>query len=430
MKEIVCNGCSLVCDDVLAETAKEETRSLGICRLGHAHLERAVNLSESEAILREGSNEVGLKLGKALDKAAGILIKANHPLLYGWSRCTNEAIEEGLALAATLKATFDSHASMGLAQSMHHKIHDLKLETDLEVVLNRGEFIVYWGSNPIESSHRHASRFTVFPRGENAPQGVESRVVGVIDVQETETMKMANHRIIIPHGGDSELAKALVADLTGKTPLKTSILGLPAATLVGLSQALRKSDFTVVFYGTGFVNSGKTKENLSALDELVHTLRGLGKEAYAMPMYHEPNEMGIVKSLVEKFNSPAALDFSTGQPNSISSKATLQKLANGEFDVALIVGYDALISLPGLAAKGLAKTTTIYVGPAGGITDNMSLLSLRACDDILSGVGTITRIDMKDVQLVTWGDTKQSAKNTFEVVSDLHRMIQTKLNNG
>jgi formylmethanofuran dehydrogenase subunit B len=427
MDDIVCNRCSLVCDDVCAEIEDKEVRSLGLCRLGHIHLESAARLSAVEAISRENGKENILKLDKALAMAAEMLISAKHPLLYGWSRCTNETIREGLSLAKTLKAVFDSSASMGLSQSMSHDIHNMKLETDLDAVHNKGEFILYWGSNPVESSHRHASRFTVFPRGENIPQGVESRIIGVIDVRETETMKMANHRIIIPHGRDSELARALIDDLAGKTPVKTSIVGLSATTVVGLSQALRKSDFTAIFYGTGFMNSGKINENLTILAELIKTLRGLGKKAFAMPMWHESNGMGVTKILHNYTKVSTAADFASERPVSTGTETTLQKLEKREFDVALIVGNDALALLPGRAAKGLAGMKTIYIGSAGGLTDHKAHLSLRVTDDIISGSGTMTRVDMKDFQLKTWGVAKQPPQNASDIITKLHQLIQAKL---
>jgi formylmethanofuran dehydrogenase subunit B len=427
MEDIVCNRCSLLCDDVQAEIGGKEVKSLGLCRLGHTHLERVARTPRIEAISREGGKENNLDFDEALAKAAEMLISAKHPLLYGWARCTNETISEGLSLAKTLKAVFDSSTSMGLSQSMSHNLHNMKLETDLEAVHNKGEFILYWGSNPVESSHRHASRFTVFPRGEKVPQGVESRVIGVIDVRETETMKMANHRIIIPHGKDSELARALIDDLTGKTPLKKTIVGLTAITMVSLSQALRKSDFTILFYGSGLVNSGTTMENLSALAELVQTLRNLGKNAYAMPMWHETNGLGVIKLLSRHAEKPASLDFASGKPVSTGMDTNLQKLAKREYDVALVVGSDALSFLPGRAAKGLANMKSIYIGSPGGLMDHEAHLSLRVTDDIMTGSGTLTRVDMKDFQLKTWGGRKQPPQNVFDVITQLHQLIQTKL---
>jgi len=427
MDDIVCTRCSLLCDDVLAEVGQEETKSMGLCRLGHTHLERVAHFSKTQAISRANGKENEIGLDDALVKAAEILTAAKHPLLYGWSRCTNETIREGLSLAETLKAVFDSSTSLGLGQAMAHDVQNVQIETDLEAVQNQGEFILYWGSNPVESSHRHASRFTVFPRGKDVPQGVESRVIGVIDVRETETMKMGNHRIIIPHGGDSKLARVLIDDLTGKIPIKTSTLGIPAAILVGLSQALRKSDFTAIFYGSGIINSGKASESISLLGELVQTLRGLGKKAYVMPMWHTPNDMGIIKSANELFSTPLAIDFASGKPKPIEDKTTLQRLANGEFDAALVVGSDALAILPGQASRGLAAINAVYIGSTGGLMDHRAALSVRVCDDIMSASGSMTRIDMKDIQLKPWIGTRTMTQNVFDVITQLHKLIQARL---
>jgi formylmethanofuran dehydrogenase subunit B len=427
MYDIVCNRCSLLCDDVQAEIGKKETRSLGLCRLGHTHLERAVQQLEIKAIYREDGKAANLDLEKALEKAAEILLAAKRPLLYGWSRSTNQTIDEGLSLARTLKAVFDSNATMGLGQAMTNDLHGLKLEIDLEAVQNNGEFILYWGSNPVESSHRHTSRFTVFPRGDNIPQGVESRIIGVIDIRETETMKMANHRIVIPIGRDSELADALIMDLKGKSSEKASSLGLPNSTLIGLAQALRKSDFAVIFYGSGILNSGKTDENLSSLTELIQTLRAMGKKAYAMPMWHESNDMGVVMSVSRLGVGFGALDYANGQPQVMNDKNTLQRLSDGEFDVALVVGSDPLISLPRDAAKSLAKTKIIYIGFQGGITGQRAALSIEFCDDIILGSGELTRADMQDIHLKRWLDEADRCKSEFEVVKEIHQIVNSRL---
>ena len=429
MRDIVCNRCSLLCDDVQAEIGNTETKTLGLCRLGHTHLEHVAQKLDTKAIFRDNSKVVNLDLEKALEKAAEMLLAAKKPLLYGWSRSTNEAIEAGHALASTLNATFDSNMTAGLSQAMANDLHNMKLDIELEDVQNNGEFILYWGSNPSESSHRHTSRFTVFPRGDNIPQGVESRVIGVIDIRETETMKMANHRIIIPIGQDSELAKALTMDLKGESSEKVSILGLPSSTLVGLAQALRKSDFTVIFYGSGFINTSKIEENLSSLAELIQTLRAMGKKAYAMPMWHEPNDMGVVK-IAGKFGiGSGAIVYVNGKPQAMNRKNTLQSLSDGEFDVVVVVGSDALILLPNSAARGLAKAKIIYIGSTGGITDSKATLSIGATDDIVSGSGELTRIDMKEVQLKSWHDTTGHEKNGFEVIKEIHRRVSTKLKN-
>ncbi|UCH03640.1 MAG: formylmethanofuran dehydrogenase subunit B, partial [Candidatus Thorarchaeota archaeon] len=183
MDEIVCTGCSLLCDDAVAEEKKGEVKSLGLCRLGHAYLESAAKHTEVSATVNDGKNQTDVSLDEALEKAAEVLTSGERCLLLGWSHSTDETVREGLALAASLHAFFDTDASIGLAQALSHEIHSMKLDIDLEYVRNNGEFVIYWGSDPTESSHRHSSRFAVLPRGDKIPEGIESRTIGVVDVR-------------------------------------------------------------------------------------------------------------------------------------------------------------------------------------------------------------------------------------------------------
>jgi len=377
MEDIVCNGCSLLCDDVSAEVSGKTINSLGLCKLGHTHLEAVIKH-------KVGSTE------KDLEKAADILAGAENVLLYGWTHATNEAIKEGLNLASSLNGYFASSVDMGSMKAMTHSIHAKGLDIDLEYVRNNGEFIIYWGADPAESLHRHPSRFAVLPRGEKIPEGIESRTIGVVDVRPTETMKMANHRLILPSGSDAELLEIVSSELEGKSSIKETVLGIPGSELVGFVRGLQKSDCTVIFYGSGVVNSGNQDANLTGIAKLVEVLRSTGKEAYALPMFIQPNTMGVIK----------ATQSGKSETNS------LQKLVTGEFDTVLVVGEDVLAHLPGPAAKALSKTQIVYVGPPGGLTDKRAKVSIHTMDTIIAGSGTMTRVDMNDVQFKKWTASK------------------------
>lgn len=379
MEDIVCNGCSLLCDDVSAEVSGKTVNSLGLCKLGHAHLEAAVK------------HKIGSK-DKDLEKAAEILASSERLLLYGWAHATNEAIEEGLKLASTLKGHFASSVQMGSMKAMSHSIHSKGLDIDLDYVRNNGEFIIYWGADPSESLHRHPSRFAVLPRGEKIPEGIESRTIGVVDVRPTETMKMANHRLILPAGSDAKLLDLINSEIEGKSSIKEKVLGIPGSELVGFVRGFQKSDCTVIFYGSGIINSGNQEATLSGIENLVEVLRSTGKEAYALPMFVQPNTMGVINA-------------STKGKHQATS---FERLTSGEFDTVLVVSDDALANLPGPVAKALAKTQIVYVGPPGGLTDKRAVVSIHTMDTIIAGTGTMTRVDMKDIQFKKWAATKDN----------------------
>jgi formylmethanofuran dehydrogenase subunit B len=392
VENIVCNGCSLLCDDVSAEVASKTVNSLGLCRLGHTHLETAVK------------HKVSSK-DKDLEKAAEILANAEKPLLFGWAHVTDEAIKEGIELASTLDGHFASIADFGPRSAMSHNIHAKGLEIDLEYVRNNGEFIIYWGSDPSESLHRHPSRFAVLPRGEKIPEGIESRTIGVVDVRQTETMKMANHRLVIPVGTDAELLDTIISEIEGKSAIKDKVLGIPGGELIGFVNGFQKSDCTVIFYGSGLINSGNHDANLTRIAKLVEVLRKKEKEAYALPMFVQSNTMGIIKNK--------------------QGVGSLQEIANGEYDISLIVGDDALANLPGPLAKALAKTKIVYVGTPGGLTDKRAEVSIHTTDAIIAGVGTMTRVDMNEVQFKKWKASKDD-DTTRDILSKLRELIRMK----
>jgi formylmethanofuran dehydrogenase subunit B len=392
MESIVCNGCSLLCDDVAAEISGKTVNSLGLCRLGHAHLEVAVSQKPKQT-------------EKDFEKAAEILAAGNNILVYGWTHATNEAINEGIELSAILNGHMASSIDLGATQVMEHNINAAGLGIDLEYVRNNGEFIIYWGSDPSESLHRHPSRFAVLPRGEKIPEGIESRTIGVVDIRQTETMKMANHRLIIPGGKDSELLDVIISELEEKSSIKDKVLGLPGSELVGFVNGFRKSECTVIFYGSGIINSGNQDGNLVKIAQLVEVLRNKGKEAYALPMFVQSNTMGVEKA--------------------VSGVHSLQRIASGEFDTALIVADDALAHLPGPAAKALARSQIVYVGPPGGLTDKRAAVSIHTADTIVAGTGTMTRVDMDEIKFRKWKASKEGA-TISQSIRKLNELVRKK----
>ncbi|MFX1264281.1 MAG: hypothetical protein ACFFH0_02815 [Promethearchaeota archaeon] len=426
MDEIVCTGCSLLCDDAVAEGKKGEVKSLGLCRLGHVYLESAAKHTEATAITKDGKNQIEVSVDKVLEKAAELLTSGERCLLLGWSHSTDETIMEGLGLAATLHAFFDTDASVGLAQALSHEIHSMNLEIDLEYVRNNGEFVVYWGSDPSESSHRHPSRFAVLPRGDKIPEGIESRTIGVVDVRETETMKMANHRIIIPPGADAELLKALMGEVSGTSSITTPVAGVSPTELLGLVRNLRKSDCTVFFYGSGIQNSKDSQESLTALYALVEALRANGKEAYALPMAHDTNIMGEIKTAIDTAGSTSSIDYMSGKGNGSPDSTALQRLVAGEFDVALVVGSDSLAEIPGPAARALGNTSLVYIGSPGGLTSSKAAVSILTNDDMIMGAGRMHRIDLAEIGMKPWGKKAKGAMTQHDALQKLHDLVRKK----
>jgi formylmethanofuran dehydrogenase subunit B len=302
----------------------------------------------------------------------------------------------------------------------------MKLDIDLEYVRNNGEFVIYWGSDPTESSHRHPSRFAVLPRGDKIPEGIESRTIGVVDVRETETMKMANHRIIVPPGADVDLLNALTGEVSGKLSITAPVAGVPPTELLGLVRNLKKSDCTVVFYGSGIQNSKDSQGSLTALYALVEAIRATGKEAYALPMAHDTNIMGGIKTVVDSAGSPSSIDYVSGKANASPDSMALPRLVAGEFDVALVVGSDSLAEIPGPAARALASISLVYIGSPRGLTSRNAAVSIFTGDEMIVGGGRMRRMDLAEIGMKPWGKKTKGAMTQHDALQKLHKLIRQK----
>jgi formylmethanofuran dehydrogenase subunit B len=416
MKEFVCTGCSLLCDDVVANDSKDEPKSFGLCRLGHSIFETALK--------QEGAKDASKSLDDAIKKAAELLVSAQHPLCYGWTSSTNETVREGLALSATLKGFFDTPSTLGLSTVLHHSLHSEGLEIDLEGVRDKAETVVFWGTNPAESSQRLASKFAVIPRGEKIPEGVESRTIAVIDIRQTETMKMANHQIILEPHSDRSLIDALIGELSKTAPIKEPVSNVSAAELIGFSKNLEKSDCTVFFYGSGLINSGNYESSLKGLDKIIQILRDSGSEAYALPMAVDCNAMGTLQVCQETTGYLTSVDFSSGKIEYNPQVTAQRKLVSGEFNAALIVGDDSLLTTPGPVGKALAKIPIVFIGPKRYYTAQKAAVSLISSENGIFSNGTMNRMDQKQMTLMPLDDTSLPFPTEFDLITKLHETIK------
>jgi formylmethanofuran dehydrogenase subunit B len=391
LKKLVCVGCSLLCDDVAASTEEGEVRSLGLCRLGHEHLSSAI----AQSAFKLDSDSI--------ERAIDVLKFAESPLLLGWVNSTNETIKLGQELASVLSGHLSVSACPGLFDALSSNLHPKGLEINLDDVRNNAELVVYWGTNPSESSHRHVSRFAVLPRGEKIPEGVESRAVAVVDIRQSESMKMANHRFILSPGQDSELLDVLKGEISGDAPIKEDLGSISAQEMIGFANGFKKSDYSVIFYGSGVFSSSSSEKNLSAFVDFIESCNRSGYPTYALPMAAATNIMGTNKMTANgKF---------------------IDGLMEDEFDAALVVGEDVLATLPGHAAQKLADMPIIYVGPPTGITYEQAEVPLPTMNNILAAEGTMNRVDMVEMKLEPFGYDANGQMTEFEVLSKLVEMI-------
>ena len=84
-------------------------------------------------------------------------------------------------------------------------------------VKNRGDLIIFWCCDPVESHPRHLSRYSLEPSGQLVARGRQDRFCVVVDVRETATaQEVADQFIAIAPGKEFEalwVLRALAKDV-------------------------------------------------------------------------------------------------------------------------------------------------------------------------------------------------------------------------
>ncbi|MFX1509917.1 MAG: hypothetical protein ACFFBR_06395 [Promethearchaeota archaeon] len=402
MQDTVCCGCSVVCDDVAVSVKKASLQSLGLCRLGHEYCSSIFSKARlTYPLMKTGDGKPkSTTMKKALEKATELLHESKRPLLIGWSNSTTEAITCGLDIAQHKRGVFDSTASFEYGALLEFGLHGGESEkTSLDTVRDFADHIVYWGVNPAESHHRHASRYTVFPKGKNIPEGRESRVVSVIDIRDTESMRLANHQLILsPSTGDEEFLNLLIAELDGtREHLPDKIGGVPAIEFLSFSKQLREASDVALFYGNGLLHSPNTRRILPLLAKVNGLLNRNQHRCWTLPMIAYCNTIGAVKASLKVAKIPFAIDFHSKSGKSLPS--IFSEIRDTKFDCVVIVGWDALSLLPGPISKALTNLPIIALSTHPTLTTQKASVVFPTALTGAEAAGTVHRMDGTTISL-------------------------------
>jgi formylmethanofuran dehydrogenase subunit B len=412
----------VVCDDVAVTTKKSTLQSLGLCKLGHEYCNSIFSKTRlTQPLLKSNSGkQKPVAISSAIQKSARLLQESQKPLIFGWSNSTTEAIQLGLKLAQTTKGVFDSTASFEYGALFDARLHGGETaQVSLEDVRDSADHIVYWGVNPAESHHRHASRFTVFPKGKDIPEGRESRVVSVIDIRETESMRLANHQLILsPDSGDVEFLQALIAELKGtQDHLPETVGGVPTIEFLSFAKQLRDADNVALFYGNGLVHSTHSVQSLPLLAKLSKLLNRGNHRCWTLPMIAYCNTIGSVKTSIAATKFPFAVDFSSKGVKVVDSIQT--SISNSEFDCVLIAGWDALSFLPGPLAKALSSVPLIALSTHPTLTTKKAVVVFPTALTGAETTGTVYRMDGTPVQLQPFAKAPKGILTEEDILSQL-----------
>ena len=383
MENVVCTGCSLLCDDVDVEVEGSSiVKTRGACSHGDARL-KGFQRNRLEGALVDG-NKVGVD--EAIEQLAEMLKSAKRPLIYGGECSSNATAELALRIAEKLGAYYDSPHS--ICRALVPLQEELGVKgSSLEEILDEAGFVIYWGVSAADTHLRHASRYAVMPRGSVAKMGRESRMVASIDVRESMSMKIAQHKAVIGLCSDAEVARALMDLLDGRAPRLGPEL---ARQLALLTSDLKRAVFVALFVGPGLL---RCEEGVRAVSELAQKL-GSKYKCSVNPMAENVNSYGQAKMMWRALKTCSPYDFKEKRP-----AEPAQVLASrGTVDFVLAVNSDVLAQMPLEASRKLKGKVGCTI-ELKSVTQAHSRVAIPVKVLGVEAGGTVTRTDGVDVEL-------------------------------
>jgi formylmethanofuran dehydrogenase subunit B len=226
---------------------------------------------------------------------------------------------------------------------------------------NRADLVLFWGTNPAVTHPRHFERYSVDPVGEFLPRGRADRTVIVLDIQPTETSRIADIFIQVEPHRDFEAITVLRLLLQGKRPAPNTLTGVELPVLEDLAERMRRCRYGVVFFGFGLSRSPLGHATVEALLRLVTELNDHTRFC-ARRMRGSGDVTGADTVLAWQTGYPFSVNLARGYPRYNPGEFTaLDMVERQEADACLFVGTHGLRRFTPLALKHLRGIPTIVL---------------------------------------------------------------------
>ena len=388
--DVVCPFCGCLCDDIEVTVAGNEI----------VNTRNACAISRSK-FLNHGTNRItaptvdGEAVGydEAVEEASRILARAKRPLVYGLSSTECGAIAKAVELAELIGGVIDNTSSVCHGPTILALQQVGESKTTLGEVKNRADLVIFWGSNPTEAHLRHLIRYSGMPKGLYTPEGRKSRFIVAVDVRETRTARLADQFVKIEPNADLELLQALRATVRGSKINADEVAGVPRSQIEELAKRMKGARMGIVFFGLGLTQSDGRHMNIDAAVGLVAELNHHTKFLLT-PMRGHYNVAGANTVTTWQTGYPYAVDFARGYPRYNPGEYTsVDLLAKGEPDAAIIVASDPVSNFPADAAKHLARIPVVTLDQKITPTTMLSKVVIPVATAGVEVEGTAYRMD-------------------------------------
>lgn len=386
---VVCPYCGVTCDDLEIRVEDGKIKEVkNACVLG-----KDTFLHHLEGLSTPRIHGKPATVDECIDAAAEILAKAKYPLIYGLDSTELGAQRASIELAELIGANIDHTSSVCHAPSYQAVMTVGIPSCTVGETKNRADLVIFWGCNPAEAHPRHATRYSVTPKGMFTPKGKKDRMVIHVDVRPTPTTRIADAFIQIKPNSDYEVISALGALLKGHELEQTEIGGVAVDELKTLLEKMKSCKFGIVYWGMGLTQTRGKYLNLVALLKLAQDLNQFTKFSCAAMRGHG-NVVGMAQVLTWQTGYPFHVNMSRGYPRFNPGEfSVVDLLARKEVDAALIIAGDAIGNFPGKMAEHLRSIPMIAIDPKESDTTKVATIVIPAAQGGIGAGGMAYRMD-------------------------------------
>jgi formylmethanofuran dehydrogenase subunit B len=393
VEDATCTFCGCVCDDIeLTVEGNKITKAKRACVLGDGWFLNH-EIEDRPSCLIDGQPAT---VEAGVERAAQILAGARYPLTYGLSDTTVESQRIAVGISDWIGGNVDTttsvcHGPSGMAfQSVG------EVTCSLGEVRNRGDLIIFWGSNPAESHPRHFTKYSLMPKGMFVPNGRKDRTCVIVDVRKTKSAKAADIFIQIKPRKDFEALWTLRAlaqgiELDPKEVERET--GNPLSLWQDLMERMKRARFGVIFFGMGLTMTRGKHANSEALLALTRDMNKFTRFV-CKPNRGHGNVTGADNVVAWRTGYPFGVNLARGYPRFNPGEYTASDvLARGEADAALIIASDPMANFSQPAREHLASIPYVALDPKETPTTRGAAVAFTVATYGINVPGTVYRMD-------------------------------------
>ncbi len=394
VEDATCTFCGCVCDDIElhVEGNHKIVKAKRACVLGTSWFLNH-EVEDRPSCLIEGKPAT---VEEGIERAAQLLAGSRYPLIYGLSDTTTESQRVAVEIADWIGGNVDTttsvcHGPTGMAFQGVGEV-----TCSLGEVRNRGDLIIFWGSNPAESHPRHFTRYSLMPKGMFVPGGRKDRTCVVVDVRKTKSAKAADIFIQITPRRDFEALwtlRALALDIELDAELVQRETGQPLEVWQDLMQRMKAARFGVIFFGMGVTMTRGKHANSEALLCLARDMNKYTRFV-CKPNRGHGNVTGADNVVTWQTGYPFGVNLGRGYPRFNPGEYTASDvLARKEADAALIIASDPLANFNEPARRHLRSIPYVALDPKETPTTRHATVAFNVATYGINVPGTVYRMD-------------------------------------